>query len=402
MQPHHTELGAPSANASRTALLILCAVGALLFYILSGVAQEYVYTQYDGFSFGFFLTLFQFASYAFFSGIHWYISPGHQRQHMILPDKSIKTQQNFDIKWYFLLGALMVAGVGLGNQALSYINYPTKILFKSSKLLFVMAAGVFITKKKYGVWDYAASLLMMLGLFGLFYANNSAKATTDVVEAGLGWDAFVGASMLFSALASDSVASNVQEKILQEMDRTPTELIFWGHLVGACILVVVCVVVGQLFPAIEFCVKNPSILIALLFYAVLSYVGVQFVHTCTKSFGIIVTLTITSSRKVISVMLSYILFPKPLTLVHFFAIVLVFIGIFLRIYSKNRDVFDEAFGTLLKSVKMYLSRRTNPNPISPHIHAHLKQISSSHSTGMDLSPITPQKMIFRVNHQQKI
>ena len=45
---------------------------------------------------------------------------------------------------YFLLAILTIATMGLSNTSLGYLNYPTQVIFKSSKLIPVMIGGVFI------------------------------------------------------------------------------------------------------------------------------------------------------------------------------------------------------------------------------------------------------------------
>jgi adenosine 3'-phospho 5'-phosphosulfate transporter B3 len=242
----------------------------------------------------------------------------------------------------------MVVGVGLGNQvcvvsflttkSLSYLNFPTKILFKSSKLLFAMIMGSFIIKRTYNMMDYSASLLLVGGLVLLFMANHNSTS----IDWGLSFAEITGIIMLTCALMGDAITSNIQEKILKNDNRTATELIFYGHALGAIMLVLVCIVTNQFIPAIVFCWENPLLVPIMLGYSTLTYMGVQFVHTMTKLFGILVTLTVTSSRKVATVMLSFLIFPKPLTLSHLIAIILVFAGIFLRIYNKNREAIDTA------------------------------------------------------------
>lgn len=64
-------------------------------------------------------------------------------------------------------------------------------------------------------------------------------------------------------------------------------------------------------------------------------------HSSTKLFGILITLTVTTLRKVMSILLSFVLFPKPFVLGHALAIVLVFAGVFLRIYNTNKKSIDE-------------------------------------------------------------
>jgi adenosine 3'-phospho 5'-phosphosulfate transporter B3 len=300
--------------------LVICVGFMFLFYSMSGIVQEYLFVQYEDFKFGFFLTLVQFVFYSALSiiPVMRMKKPQHVRQHK-------KSHQLNVPLMYLILGTLMMAGVGLGNEAMNYLNYPTKILFKSSKLLLAMVIGVFITGKKYSRFDYLASICLVLGLITLYNANQSASVHFE----------FRGVLLIVCALASDSVAGNLQEKILQQAGAAPVELIFYSHAIGAVYLLVVCLVTGQLTAAISFCTKYPASLALMLCYCALCYLGVQFVHSMTKLYGIVATLTAASTRKVFSILLSYFIFPKPFLLSHVLAISLVFSGVGLRIYTKN-------------------------------------------------------------------
>jgi len=48
------------------------------------------------------------------------------------------------MKSYLLLAFLTVSTMGLSNTSLGYLNYPTQVIFKSSKLIPVMLGGIII------------------------------------------------------------------------------------------------------------------------------------------------------------------------------------------------------------------------------------------------------------------
>lgn len=309
--------------------LIICIGFMFVFYTLSGIAQEYLFVQYDDFDYGFFLTLVQFL---FYSAASFVMLRKQKKAQLMKAFVVEKTQMNLTLS-YLLLGTLMMAGVGLGNESMNYLNFPTKMLFKSSKLLVAMAIGFLITGKRYNRLDYIASFSLVFGLFTLYNANTSASVKFE----------FKGVFLIACALASDSISANLQEKILQQGGQSPLELVFYSHAIGSIYLLLVCMITGQLTGAIAFCLRNPAALLIMLAYCILCFIGVQFVHTMTKLYGILATLTATSTRKVLSILISYLIFPKPFLFSHFLAIVLVFTGVFLRIYNKNRKEFEDIF-----------------------------------------------------------
>lgn len=68
------------------------------------------------------------------------------------------------IKTYAILAALTLGTMSLSNLALSYLNYPTQLIFKSCKLLPVMIGSIIILGKRYGFLDYVAAIIMCIGL----------------------------------------------------------------------------------------------------------------------------------------------------------------------------------------------------------------------------------------------
>ncbi len=50
------------------------------------------------------------------------------------------------------------------TRSLSYLTYPTRVMFKSSKVIPVMLASVVIAGRRYSVGEYMAALLLVVGI----------------------------------------------------------------------------------------------------------------------------------------------------------------------------------------------------------------------------------------------
>lgn len=268
---------------------IILASCLFLFYILSGIAQEALFSSHPGFHYGLFMTLFHFTFNAVvssrqFAEMHSETLPTTAPQR--LPSLSVpafvgrivgrdrivalqlwlsRTAEQIGIgrPWwlsvetrtplriYVATAAATVLGIGLSNQSLSYLNFPTRTLFKSSKLLFVMGFGSIVLGKRYSIWDYAASVQLILGLIMLYLANVTVSISLDMV----------GLVLILSSLTCDAVIGNVQEKILQQYGSTPTEMLFFINLIGSVLALLACIVSGQFFEAIAFCFEHPMVLV---------------------------------------------------------------------------------------------------------------------------------------------
>lgn len=405
-------------------------------FMVSGVTQESIFTTYKGFDYGFFLTLCQFAVYAFFGAINRRLSLVNSSSSSILPvlrnddasspvmnntanhhPSSLTTPQNevltplspvsahvnrlegddMDVdsfrttssnylkystlptyqnntivvnhiyqtppplKYYFMLSTFQVIGMGLGNESMAYLNYPTKILFKSSKLLVTMFVGVLLLKKRYKYLDYVASLFLIFGLLTLYGTNQSVS--------NIKFES-IGVLLITGSLLFDSISSNLQEKILRDLERSETELIYFAYMIGTFFLVFICAFTNQLIPPIAYCMEHPSILIMIFIYCFISYLGSVYVNKITKRYGILITLTITSTRKVLSIILSYIIFPKPIHFNHTIAIMLVFTGVFIRVYCKQKKAIDRSLNSFMNRMMQIFNTTTRSSTSNGMINHH--------------------------------
>lgn len=134
-----------------TTQFLLCCAGVFFFYLLYGYMQELIFTL-DGFKpFGWFLTLIQFAYYTFF---------GFFERKL----ERLNPKRNIPLKTYSLLAFLTLGTMGLSNSSLSYLNYPTQVIFKCCKLVPVLLGSMLIQKKQHGPLDFLAAIAMCVGL----------------------------------------------------------------------------------------------------------------------------------------------------------------------------------------------------------------------------------------------
>lgn len=134
-----------------TTQFLLCCAGVFFFYLMYGYMQELIFTL-DGFKpFGWFLTLIQFAYYTFF---------GFFERKL----ETLNPKRNIPLRTYALLAFLTLGTMGLSNSSLSYLNYPTQVIFKCCKLVPVLLGSMLIQKKQHGPLDFLAAVAMCIGL----------------------------------------------------------------------------------------------------------------------------------------------------------------------------------------------------------------------------------------------
>ena len=67
-------------------------------------------------------------------------------------------------KNYGILSVYTYGGMAMTNYALSYLNYATRIVFKSAKIIPVMAFSVLIVGKKYNWKEWLSAAILVLGI----------------------------------------------------------------------------------------------------------------------------------------------------------------------------------------------------------------------------------------------
>ncbi|XP_078695490.1 adenosine 3'-phospho 5'-phosphosulfate transporter 2-like [Branchiostoma floridae x Branchiostoma belcheri] len=310
-------LGVSLSGLPRAGQFLVCVGGVFFFYLMYGYVLELIF-RLEGFKpFGWYLTLVQFAFYSVFGAGE-------------LQFKADKTRR-IPMKTYCGLAFLTVATMGLSNSAVGYLNYPTQVIFKCCKLIPVMIGGVLIQGKRYGMIDVTACLCMTFGLIFFTLADVEVQPNFDTH----------GVVLISLALVADAVIGNVQEKTMKAHSASNTEVVLYSYSVGFVYILVGLLVSGELLEPIRFCAQYPGYTYGLAAaLSVTGYVGINFVLTLVKSFGALPAVTVTTCRKAVTIILSFIFFTKPFTMQYVWSALLVTAGILLSTYSKNQLKMD--------------------------------------------------------------
>lgn len=305
---------------SQPVQFFLCCLAIFFFYLFYGYFQEYIFA-FPGFKpHGWYLTLVQFFCYAAFSCF--------ERTVCRIPRSQIP------MKIYMMLALMTLGCIGFSNSSLIYLNYPTQVIFKCCKLIPVMTGGIFILKRKYKSIDYAATFFMVLGLIAFTLANSQLSPDFNVF----------GIIMISCALLCDAVMGNYQEKVMKEHEVPNAEIIFFAYLFGFLYLFVAMFVSNHLFSAFVFCAQHSLVYVYILMFCTTGYFGIQAILTLVKKYGALTAVTVTTLRKAVSIVISFILYNKPFTITYLWSGLLIVLGIYLNVISKThhadlRDIY---------------------------------------------------------------
>lgn len=253
---------------------------------------------------GLFLTLCQFAGYAT-------LAAAHRAIHADTP-------RRIPLGYYLLLAALQATNQGLTNLSMRWLNYPAKMLFKSSRVIPTMAVGILYMRKRYKPRDYLVVALLSLGLVCFMEADVKVSPSFHPL----------GVVLICLALAVDAAIVNLQEFTLRKYDASHDELIFYSYGLGAGFLLTYCLLSFELWDGVVFLHQQGAQATAcLVVFCSCGYFGVTCVAALTKKFGALVSTMTTTARKAMTLFLSFFLFPKPATPMHVLGGLLFVVGL---------------------------------------------------------------------------
>ena len=283
-------LGVNLSKFSKLTQFLICVAGVFVFYLIYGYLQELIFSV-EGFKpYGWYLTLVQFAFYSVFGLIELQLTQDRRRR---IPGKT-----------YMLIAFLTVGTMGLSNTSLGYLNYPTQVIFKCCKLIPVMLGGVFIQGKRYNLADVSAAVCMSLGLIWFTLADSTIAPNFNLT----------GVMLISLALCADAVIGNVQEKAMKLHNASNSEMVLYSYSIGFVYILLGLSCTSGLGPAVAFCSKNPVGTYGYAFlFSLTGYFGISFVLALIKIFGALLAVTVTTGRKAMTVVLSFLFFAKPFT-----------------------------------------------------------------------------------------
>ncbi|CAG9855583.1 unnamed protein product [Phyllotreta striolata] len=319
------------SESSKTVQFVLCTCTVFVFFLLYGYMQELIFTVEGSKRYGWFLTLVQFGFYIIFGLVEVNIRK-------IGPRK-------IPLKTYSLLALLTLGTMGFSNASLGYLNYPTQVIFKCCKLIPVLIGGILIQGKRYGPLDFLAALLMCIGLTLFTLADSKVQPNFNTT----------GIAMISMALLCDAIIGNVQEKSMKNYGAANAEVVLYSYGIGFLYIFVVMLLSGDFSDGINFYSQNPKKMYGYAFlFSITGYLGIQIVLTLVRTTGAFAAVTVTTCRKAVTIIISFVLFNKPFIFQYAWSGLIVVIGIYLNLMSKRHPVSMADFESKFESVYRFV------------------------------------------------
>jgi len=249
-----------------------------------------------------------------------------------------------------IVGIAMTISRGLTNLSMQYLNYPTQVIFKSLKLLVVMLGGVILLRKSFHSLQYVAAVLFALS--AMFFSLGDSDVSPDYN--------FTGIVIVCLSLLGDAVHSNTQEWLLkntggrndsktnsslstpqqsnESSSSTLLETMLFTNLFGAVCSLIVVFALGEYGDATLYCADNPASYPLFVIRSIVIYGGVLCLMSLFERFDAVVGTIVTTLRKVITIVSSFLLFPKPMAIQYLYGVMVFLIAVFAEVKARQKPL----------------------------------------------------------------
>lgn len=246
------------------------------------------------------------------------------------------------LKYFIIIALTSSLSAPIGYQSLKHVDYLAYLLAKSCKLLPVMFVHFVLYRTKFPPHKYLVAAMVTAGVtfFTLAHSSHKKGSLND-------GNTMLGMAQLVVSMLLDGFTNSTQDQLFKLRSNT-------HKVTGATLMCILNLFVFLLTLAYilvfkfdaeavytyNFIKQYPRALVDVLAFAAFGAVGQVFVFIILEKFDSLILVTATVTRKMISMILSVVLFGHHLNLWQWGGVLLVFGGIgyesYLKIASKKQ------------------------------------------------------------------
>ncbi|GMF47453.1 unnamed protein product [Phytophthora fragariaefolia] len=297
-------------------LLAYCCIGIMVSFTLNGLVLEKITTH---------RVLGELSMTFVFCVFNSAVAVGLSRARKETPSTM---PQSFLV----IVGALAFGSTIASMVALRYVSYITRILGKSCKSIPVMVMGVLLGKK-YAFKKYVSVLVLCVGvavfLLGTAHEKHHHAAQhhdshDSLPEQERTPNMVLGFSLLVLSLLFDGATGALEDKFMEAYHIGAFDLMYYVNIYKALFSAAGMVVNGEVPVFLQYVVPS---LPNLMMLSLTGAFGQAFIFFTISKFGALTTAIIGTCRKVLSIVLSVILFGHVLSMEQTVGLGLSFLGI---------------------------------------------------------------------------
>jgi len=229
---------------------------------------------------------------------------------------------------------------GLANGA----SFPVAALAKSGKMVPVMIGGIFVGGQTYTLKQYASVLAIIIGTCivnmggGGSSGHGSQKGSVTSKEGALS-NPYIGLGLVVVSLICDGLVGGNQDKLKKECKarkiKEPQgfEFMFYTNLVMFLVALLITVV-NDFQAGKAFVEAKPEIIPKIGLYCLCSALGQSFIFFTITNFDPLTCTTVTTTRKIFSVLLSIFTNGHAMSTVGWAGLALASSGILVEVVDK--------------------------------------------------------------------
>lgn len=233
---------------------------------------------------------------------------------------------------YILPSLTNSIGPALGVQALKNISYPAQVLAKSCKMIPVMIVGTIFHRKRYSLIEYLCAFFIAGGIsiFALFKQSSAVLGKLASPNAPLGY------ALVFCNLFMDGYTNSFQDDLkARKPDTSAMQFMCWINFWCSVFSAIYQFFFSDIgMSAVNFLTIHPAAVKDVLLFCACGVFGQQFIFLTISSFGALVNVTITTTRKFINILLSVVINGTALMPLQWAGVIMVFTGLTMKEVAK--------------------------------------------------------------------
>lgn len=239
------------------------------------------------------------------------------------------------IPWgsFVLTGTTQVLAKAMTQKAMNLgIPFFVATLCKNAKMVPVMLGAIILSGESYSMRKYFQVFLIIAGVVVV--------STSKPKKGSEGGSDLIAYLCLILALTCDGLTGGQQtamKKTYQAKHKAPLlsfDMMFFTNFVMMCIAFGASVALGQLEEGYAYVMLYPEIRYKLGKYALCSALGQSFIFFTISNFGPLTTTTVTTTRKIFSVLLDIYLKARNLNLMGWSGVALASLGVLGELQEK--------------------------------------------------------------------
>lgn len=241
-----------------------------------------------------------------------------------------KHQPHALYRLYFLLTFLQLASGYLANFLLGYLSYPTLIASKSCKLLPIALMNMLFYRQTISIRKCFTLCLTTISVLVFSMSEGSSKPNSST--------SVTGVILMILGLLIDGLYNTLQDEVFRGYQVSSSHMMFHLNLYKLVISMLTAIITKELNYSFSFLTHSPSLMFDLIMATLLNVLGQVVIYSMLEKHGAYILTTVNITRKILSLILSLVIFGHKIVPVKFISAlgVLVSIGLEMADHGKPK------------------------------------------------------------------